>query len=71
VTARTASRRDGDMRGRRAGVPWLAPRTGPEEVAGFFDALELHEGPDGRVVAFPHLVDTVKHVEAHAARALA
>ena len=27
-------------------------------------------GPDGRVAAFRHLVDTVKHVEAHAARAL-
>jgi uncharacterized protein len=28
-------------------------------------------GPDGRVIAFRHLTDTVKHVEAYAARALA
>jgi uncharacterized protein len=98
----------------RHDVPWLAPRTGPDEVAGFFDALgalEFHEfaptailsaadqvvalidedvtvratgerfrdatahvwtfGADGRVVAFRHLADTVKHVEAFAARALA
>jgi hypothetical protein len=27
-------------------------------------------GPDGRVIAFRHLTDTVKHVEAYAARAL-
>ncbi len=27
-------------------------------------------GPDGRVVAFRHIADTVKHVEAYAARAL-
>jgi uncharacterized protein len=28
-------------------------------------------GPDGRVVEFRHVADTVKHVEAYAARALA
>jgi ketosteroid isomerase-like protein len=98
----------------RHGVPWLAERTGPDEVAGFFDALgalEFHEfaptailgdgdtvvalidedatvratgerirdatahvwtfGPDGRVAEFRHIADTVKHVEAYAARALA
>ena len=97
----------------RHAVPWLAERTGPDEVAGFFaalTALEFHTfapqmilgagdtvvalidedltvratgerfrdvtahvwtfGPDGRVVAFRHLVDTAKHVEAYAARAL-
>jgi ketosteroid isomerase-like protein len=97
----------------RHGVPWLAERTGREDVAGFFEALgalEFHRfaptallgdgdqvvalidedvtvratgerfrdatahvwtfGPDGRVLAFRHLTDTVKHVEAHRARAL-
>jgi ketosteroid isomerase-like protein len=97
----------------RHDVPWLRERTGPEDVAGFFEALgalEFHVfaptvilgdgdtvvalidedvtvkatgerfrdatahvwsfGPDGRVIAFRHLTDTVKHVEAYAARAL-
>jgi ketosteroid isomerase-like protein len=100
--------------GQRHGVPWLAERTGPDEVAEFFAslaALEINEfapttvlgdadrvvalidvdftvratgerfrdsevhvwtfGPDGRVTEFRHYVDTAKHVEAYAARALA
>src|SRR3954470_1556654 len=98
----------------RHDVPWLAQRTGRDEVRGFFEALgalEFHEfaptaviaggdqvvalidedvtvratgerfrdatahvwtfGPDGRVIAFRHLADTVKHVEAYAACAAA
>jgi uncharacterized protein len=98
----------------RHGVPWLAERTGRDEVAGFFASLaglDIHAfaptallagdglvvalieldatvvatgerirdleahvwsfGPDGRVTAFRHVVDTAKHVEAYAARALA
>ena len=98
----------------RHGVPWLAERTGPEEVGEFFAslaALDIHAfapraflagdgtvaavidldatvvatgerfrdveihlwsfGADGRVTAFRHFVDTVKHVEAVTARALA
>jgi uncharacterized protein len=98
----------------RRGVPWLAARTGRDEVAGFFEslsALEIHEfapraflegdgmvaavndfdatviatgqrlrdvdvhlwsfGPDGRVTEFRHFVDSVKHVEAVGAPALA
>jgi uncharacterized protein len=98
----------------RHDVPWLAARTGRDEVAGFFEALgalEFHDfapraflgdgdtvvalidedatvratgerirdktahvwtfGPDGRVVEFRHVADTVKHVEAYAARAIA
>jgi uncharacterized protein len=98
----------------RHGVPWLAERTGRDEVAGFFAslaALEIHAfaptallegdalvvalidldatvvatgervhdlevhvwrfGADGLVTEFRHVVDTAKHVEAYAARALA
>jgi uncharacterized protein len=98
----------------RHGVPWLAARTGPEEVGAFFESLrglEIHRfeplaliadgehvaalididievratgerfrdaeihlwtfDGDGRVGEFRHFVDTAKHVEAHAARALA
>jgi ketosteroid isomerase-like protein len=97
----------------RHDVPWLRERTGRDDVAGFFEALDaldfhvfaptaiLGDGdtvvalidedvtvratgerfrdatahvwsfaPDGRVIAFRHLTDTVKHVEAYAARAL-
>jgi uncharacterized protein len=97
----------------RHGVPWLAERTGRDDVAGFFEALralDFHEfaptallaggdqvvalidedvtvratgerfrdatahvwtfDSDGRVVAFRHIADSVKHVEAHQARAL-
>ena len=98
----------------RHDVPWLAERTGRDEVAGFFEAigaLDMHTfapiaflegdgdvaaviaidltvtatgerfrdeeihlwsfGADGRVTDFRHYVDTAKHVEAYAARALA
>src|SRR5689334_22874942 len=97
-----------DLSAHRAGVAHLAPRHGPDEVAGFFaligkgtfhefavlDVLssdrqvvaqittdwtlpgggrvrdeELHLwtfGPDGRVVAFRHYVDTAKHIRADA-----
>jgi ketosteroid isomerase-like protein len=97
----------------RHDVPWLQPRTGRDDVAGFFAALgglEIHDltptgifeagdtvvvlldedatvkatgerfrdktahvwtfDPEGRVVEFRHVADTVKHVEAYAARAL-
>ena len=97
----------GENGGQDAELPWLAERTGPDGVAGFFEslsALEFHDfrpvalmegdgrvaalieydvtvlatgrrflademhlwtfGPDGKVTAYNHHVDTAMHVAA-------